>query len=166
MTVWPKPTREDLINFYGDPDANNDGKPDVKWESLNLTYVTPPYPMYWSWSGQPAKRIKVHKKCADALETALKQIGACYTEQAIKDHQLDQCGGAYNFRLMRGGNSLSMHSYGCAIDLAPEINGLGKRWDPNDHMMPYGVVNIFAETGAKWGGRWSRPDCMHFEWTG
>jgi len=162
---WPKPTRNALIAFYGDPDANNDGQPGIAWEAQSLTFIEPPYPMFWSWSGQPAKRLRVHKKIAAPLSSVLHNIGSCLTTGFIKDHHLDQCGGAYTFRLMRGGNSLSMHSYGCAIDLAPDLNPMGKKWREGQYMMPETVVYLFKQQGAKWGGNWQRADAMHFEWT-
>ena len=73
------------------------------------------------------------------------------------------CGGAFNFRLKRGGNSLSIHSWGAAIDLDPERNALGRRYRAGAGMMPMAVVEIFAAEGWVWGGPWSRPDAMHFQ---
>ena len=163
---WPKPSREALIAYYGNPDNDNNGQADPSWESSNLTYITPPYQMFWSWSMAPVKRIKLHKKCAGSLIRCLTQIESCHTPSYIREKQLDQCGGAYNFRLMRGGNLLSMHSYGCAIDLAPSANPMGRQWKPENGMMPASIVEIFADEGWKFGGAWGRPDAMHFEATG
>lgn len=159
--TWPTPNQ--LIEFYGNPDKN--GTPDPKWESANLVRIRPPYPMFWSWTGEPVVSIRTHRKCSTSLLRVLQEIGNSFTAMDRRKHQLDQCGGAYNFRLMRGSHKLSMHSYGCAIDLAPEINGLGVPYDPSKNMMPEKAVKIFASEGWKWGGVWKRPDCMHFEAT-
>ncbi len=53
---------------------------------------------------------------------------------------------------------LSMHAWGLAADFNVSTNGLGMKptMDPR-------VVAIFERWGFVWGGRWSRPDGMHFE---
>jgi hypothetical protein len=44
------------------------------------------------------------------------------TEEKIKALQLDDFGGCFNYRKMRGGTQLSLHSWGVAIDLDPDRN--------------------------------------------
>lgn len=154
-----------LKSFYGNPDANGDGQPDPRWEAEYLTYIIPPYPMQWSWGGV-CKKIRIHKKCAPSLVASLEEVGKKIPLAKRKQFQLDQCGGGYNFRLMRGSaRTLSVHSYGAAIDLAPLINGLGVRYESRPNMMPWEVVNIFAQHGWIWGGMWGNPDPMHFQLT-
>lgn len=53
---------------------------------------------------------------------------------------------------------LSMHAFGLAIDLNVSTNRLGTYGDFDPR-----VVAIFERWGFRWGGRWSRPDPMHFE---
>jgi hypothetical protein len=161
MNKWP--SYDDLKAFYGDPDKNSDGRPDISWEAQNLIRFKPPYPMYWSWDKTIVRNITLHIKCAPAFVAALEDIRDNFNEFDRKRFQLDQCGGGYNFRLMRGGNRLSVHSYGAALDLAPEINWLGRRYDAKLNMMPMQVVEIFAKQGISWGGKWSRPDAQHFQ---
>lgn len=167
---WPK--QRDVHIFYGDPDVDNNGQPDAKWEATNLTNFIPPYQMFWAWNNRPVNSIRVHKHCADAMYQALKNIGQAFSPAERSIYQLDMCGGAYNFRSMRGSHLLSMHSYGCAIDLAPQLNPLGKRWRPNERMMPKQAVEAFTALGATWGGDWDgdcdtldqrRHDAMHFQ---
>ncbi len=53
---------------------------------------------------------------------------------------------------------LSMHGWGLAVDLNVSTNGLGAtpQMDPR-------IVEVFDRWGFVWGGRWRRPDGMHFE---
>lgn len=151
--------------FYGDPDKNRDGLPDADFESRYLTFIEPPYPMVFSWNNQPVKKIRVHKKCAESLYSILSNIGKDFTIAEREKYQINKFGGCYNFRLMRGGNELSKHSWGCAIDLSPEINALGVEYGARPNMMPMKAVRSFELEGWKWGGRWWRGDSMHFEAT-
>jgi hypothetical protein len=165
MNKWPLQNTKDLIAFYGAPDKNNDGRPDIAWEAANIVKIKPPYPMFWSWNGRPVQTISIHKKCAESLLRCLVRI-AKIPESNRKLYGLDQCGGGYNFRTMRGLNNLSMHAYGCAIDIAPLQNPLTKPWNKNSDMLPIEVVQIFNSEGWRWGGDFkSRPDCMHFQAT-
>ena len=163
MNQWPKQHKIHLNEFYGNPDVNGDGQPDPAWEAANLIYITPPYPIWWSW-GPECKKIRIHRKCADSLRNILEGIGKHVNAVDRNKYQLNECGGAYNFRLVRGSNKvLSTHSWGCAIDLAPDLNPLGKRYKPEAGMMPKVVVELFKAQGWEWGGLWERPDGMHFQ---
>lgn len=160
---WPH--EHDVEKFYGNPDANGDGRADPVWERENLARVTPPWKMIAAWEPfTPIRLFWIHKKCAPALQTALQ---TCFDEfdrdQAkIEQAQLHRFGGAYNFRLMRGSTRLSMHAYGCAIDFDPDNNPLGVTWKPG--MLDLRVVHAFKSVGWTWGGDFRRrPDPMHFQ---
>lgn len=163
MQKWPVQETGDLNRFFGNPDANSDGMADRKWETDNLLRVAPPYPMFLAWNMKPLTRITIHKKCAESLVRALTAIGAAYTPEERSKFQLDRFGGGYNFRMIRGGVRLSTHAYGAAIDLAPELNPLGRPVGFTPLMMPEKVVKIFEAEGAIWGGKWKRPDGQHFQ---
>lgn len=162
MTSWP--LQKDCDRFYGNPRGAN-GKPSAKWESENLVSIRPPYRM--TYAGKPITGIRVHKKGAESLKRVLNRIWeAAGKDQATVDRWgASIYGGAYNYRLMRGGNSLSMHSWGCAIDLDPARNGLGDQ-TPHFANVPE-VLDAFAAEGWEWGGDWSRRDGMHWQaaWT-
>jgi hypothetical protein len=163
MSKWPKPY--EVKSFYGDPDKNSDGEADGQWRLENLERITPPYRMVLAW--EPKRRLNsilVHKKVASSLLYCLNKISLLFgSEQAVEANRMHLYGGCYNFRLMRGATKLSMHAYGCAIDLDPEANPLGKRYEEGKGMIPMAVVKIFEDEGWAWGGRWERPDCQHFE---
>lgn len=157
--MWPK--QSECPKFYGNPDPRGEGVPFRPWEDDSLTKITPPWRMVLAWAPeQEVKTIRIHKKCAPSLATILLAIKTHYGEQGvIEANRLHLYGGAYNFRLMRGSHHLSMHSYGCAIDLDPEHNKFGDSFGS----MPPAVVKIFADEGWVWGGSWSNPDWMHFQ---
>lgn len=163
MTNWPK--QSEMNAFYGNPDTNNDGQPDKAWEAANLIRITPPYKLVLAWdTKRSVSSVLVHKKCGESLLRILTAIKAHYkTQEAIEAARMHLFGGVYNFRLMRGGSKLSIHSWAAAIDLDPERNGLGKTWVDGKGMMPTAVVKAFEAEGWVWGGKWSRPDAMHFQ---
>jgi hypothetical protein len=57
--------------------------------------------------------------------------------------------------------SLSLHSYGIAIDLNWDKNQVGTIGN-----IPLDVVYLFSIYGWRWGGNWENPgkDPMHFEY--
>lgn len=157
---WP--LQSECDNFYGDPRGRN-GQPSPKWEAENLVRVIPPYQMFYI--GQPVKSIRVHKKCASSMLKALVAIRTATKgdTKLLTASGANALGGTYNFRLMRGGSRLSMHSYGCAIDLDPGRNGMGVT---KPHFLKYPfIIKAFEDQGAVWGGRWAGRACdgMHFQ---
>lgn len=163
MNRWPKPA--EVRAFYGDPDPDHNGVADRMWEMNSLERISPPYRMVLAWdTARRLNSITVHKKCASSLFRILEAIAKHYgSEQGIEANRMHMFGGTYAFRLTRGGVSLSMHSYACAIDLDPASNGLGRAWKESQGMMPEAVIDIFKGEGWAWGGDFKRPDAMHFE---
>lgn len=159
MNAWPKQSA--MTDFYGNPDANGDGKPDAAWEAKNLVYITPPYQMYYD--GKPITRIRCHRLVADSLSRVLTGIGKEIPADVIKRCGLDQFGGVYNFRPKRAGSTLSTHAFAAAIDLAPALNPFKVKYGSRPNMMPMAVVKIFEAEGWVWGGLWSNGDAMHFQ---
>jgi hypothetical protein len=66
--------------------------------------------------------------------------------------------GCFNVRRKRGLKSLSLHSWGIAMDINAAWNGLGK-----EPTMSKELVKCFTDAGFDWGGEWSRKDGMHFQ---
>ena len=66
--------------------------------------------------------------------------------------------GCFNVRRKRGLKSLSLHSWGIAIDINAAWNGLGK-----EPTMSKELVKCFTDAGFDWGGTWTRKDGMHFQ---
>jgi hypothetical protein len=160
MTNWP--TQKECDSFYGNPRGRN-GQPSLKWERENLVPVVSPFQMFYA--GKPIKSFRMHKKCAAATLKALQAIDAATKgdKSLLAESGASVFGGSYNFRLMRNGTRLSMHSWGCAIDLDPVRNGLGDA-TPHFAKHPF-IAKAFEDQGATWGGRWSGSGCdgMHFQ---
>ena len=84
-----------------------------------------------------------------------------------------QSSGTFNWRVVRGSNRLSAHSFGIAIDLNTKHANFWQ-WDCkcNDenadleykNKIPQGIVAIFEKHGFIWGGKWYHYDTMHFEY--
>lgn len=161
--VWP--LQSQMNAFYGNPDADGNGVVDPKWERENIVSITPPYRMVLAWDvSKEVRSIRVHRKCADSLLRILNAIKAHYkTQAAIELVGLHLYGGCFNFRLKRGGSTLSNHSWGSAIDLDPAHNAFGVKYDESKGMMPMAVVKIFQAEGWVWGGPWRTGDAMHFQ---
>lgn len=160
MYSWPKDTMAEKVKFYGDPRGPHGV--DSKWYNNNLVRVVPPWKMFYA--GKPIQTILIHKKCSNALIDALKAIWTgpeVNKNQAIIEHVgLQEYGGSFNYRLIRGSSALSNHSFGIAIDIAPSGNALGV----TKGKMPPFAVKAFKDVGARWGGDYKgRKDWMHFE---
>lgn len=161
MSTWPKQSAVDA--FYGNPRGKNGG-PSAVWERDNLITIPCPWPLVTAWEPhQPVSRIRIHKKCADSLSRVLARTWELSgkNNDVIEALGLHLFGGSYMFRMMRGSNRLSMHSWGCAIDFDPARNGLG---DDTPFLKPDSIiVAAFKCEGWAWGGDWSRKDAMHFQ---
>lgn len=68
---------------------------------------------------------------------------------------------SYSNRPIRGRRVPSNHSWGLAIDIDAQEYPMGTRRNP-----PRWIIDLFALYRFDWGGVWSRPDPMHFEFNG
>lgn len=166
MTEWPQQSQCRI--FYGNPSEAVRGivRANKVWEGANLTTVIVPWAAHASWDrGLKIGRLRVHKKCAQSLDWILATLWsrASRSQAEIDRVGLSSIGGAHNWRLMRGGNALSMHAYGCAVDFDPERNGMGDRTPNFARPENAYVVEVFAAEGWVWGGTFSNPDGMHFQ---
>jgi hypothetical protein len=149
----------------------------LKWERENIVFITPPFRM--TYAGKVTKRLRIHKHCAasllrvfnNLLESA-REVNKNNPQRVLDEWGVTIFGGAVMYRLMRGSNTLSMHSYGCAIDLDPVNNGL-RDITPRFATFPR-VLEAFAKEGWRWGGDWNgngssaderRADGMHWQAT-
>lgn len=152
MNDWPK--QRDCDKFYGNPRGTG-GMASAKWEAANIVRIIPPFRM--TYAGLPVKSIRIHAKCAASLGRVFMAIWvASGKSQAVIDKWFVSIyGGSYNYRLKRNSNTLSMHAYGCAIDLAPNKYPMGT--SKARFVAP--VIKAFTDEG------WVNlpKDLMHFQ---
>lgn len=134
-----------MANFAN---VRNMGDPrDPAWSRDNLTTISAPNGQSW----------QVNRQAAEAFNGLLGDL--------VKAGYNPVSGGGYNVRNIRGGNTLSQHSWGNAIDINPQSNPMQVGKLSTD--MPADIGEIAARHGLEWGGNWkTRPDPMHFEWRG
>jgi hypothetical protein len=148
---WPFSTREGLREFYGEP--GDEG---------NLVTIEFPYPMFYD--GKRVTKSRCHKKVAASLLRILTAIGERGAGTREIMEPAEDYGGIFNFRNKRGGTSLSVHSWGAAIDLDADDNTFRDPW-PLVADMPLEVMEEFAKEGWQSAGAFWGYDSMHFEAT-
>lgn len=107
-------------------------------------------------------RWRCHRAVLADLVAALSEIESSGLAELI-DVRDSRHGGCWVAREIRGasGGTLSRHAWGLAVDINPSTNGWGQV-----PQMDLRIVDIFRKHGFAWGGTWTRPDGMHFEWIG
>lgn len=99
------------------------------------------------------KRIYCNKDMVKPLENAFRNLikTGCVKELKTWD-------GCFNIRKKRGLSSMSLHSWGIAIDVNAFENGLNQT-----PKLSKEFVKCFTDAGFDWGGTWTRKDGMHFQ---
>lgn len=132
-------TSAQCLKKYGEPEKHNNM---VLWDVPTELEI-----------GVIPKRIYCNKDLIQPLSKAFK---ALIDTGAVKE--LKTWDGCFNIRKKRGLNSLSLHSFGIAIDVNAFENGLGE--EPKLSAL---FVKCFTDNGFDWGGIWKRKDGMHFQ---
>jgi hypothetical protein len=163
--IWPHEDVANLNKFYGDPNGGH-GYADNHWEAINIKFWVPPYPMFYSDGKKtPFKHgLRLHVKCHQTFTEAFTEVLRIKGHDYIVQHHLDISGGTYNFRLERGGSRLSVHAWGCAIDMDPARNRFPSHWRDNAGMIDMDFANIMQKHGFCWRGAGIDNDPMHFSW--
>ena len=101
--------------------------------------------------------VVCHRLMVDQLYGALAEIEARGLADLIDPSQYGGCWVPRHIDF-NPAKPISMHGWGLAADFNVSTNGLGRKptLDPR-------IVAVFDRWGFVWGGRWSRPDGMHFE---
>jgi D-alanyl-D-alanine carboxypeptidase len=100
--------------------------------------------------------VRCHRELVPMLRGAMRELRRRGLGSTIHDY-----GGCFNARTISDdpAHRLSHHSWGAAVDINVGDNcfGCSPHQDPR-------FVRVMREHGFTWGGRWVRPDGMHFEW--
>jgi hypothetical protein len=136
-------TSTECLKKWGDPaDSKNEVKYMTLWDVPSHLEI-----------GVIPKRLYCNKLMVGPLMQAFSNlIERGYVKELIT---FDGC---FNVRKKRGLKSLSLHSWGIAIDVNAAWNGLGK-----NPKLSAGFVKCFTDCGFTWGGTWTRKDGMHFQ---
>ena len=148
---WPSSDLRSMEQFYGAPG-----------DESNLTNLLTPFPMFYD--GKRIKTIRCHHKVADSLFRVLTSIGRSYGQLRSVIEEAEDYGGCFNVRKKRGGTSLSIHSWGAAIDLDADDNSFRASW-PMQSDMPFEIIEAFAREGWLSGAAFWGYDAMHFQAT-
>lgn len=87
---------------------------------------------------------------------------------------VQQVAGTFSWRVIKGTNRLSTHSFGITMDINTRYSNYWQ-WDhktTDEHKkipiyknrIPFEIVAIFEKYGFIWGGKWYHYDTMHFEY--
>ncbi|MGH8958802.1 MAG: M15 family metallopeptidase [Acidimicrobiia bacterium] len=110
----------------------------------------------------PLGFFRCHRLLVPYLRGVVSELERSSLIQLLDPADFQLAGGCYNPRFNRGGDpgySLSRHAWGIALDINPSSNQYGA-----PPTLPLAVVEVFRRWGFSWGGTWSTPDGMHFEW--
>jgi len=154
---------QEVIRLFGDPLGGKpprimlDGYvkrivPDVDWQAANIVAVALPFGQGKEWRGHS------HRLIAPLLKAAfsgLEGAGLLYLVETVD--------GCYVPRLVGGGDSLSRHTWGIAIDLNARRFPLGSAAQ-QDSRLVLALAKHGFRCGQKGGGLWQKTlDPMHFE---
>lgn len=114
-------------------------------------------------------RYGFHELAADPLRRVVEKLQAQLKEKPKLLPFLQNIGGTFMWRRIKGSKNLSTHAFGIAIDINVERSSYW-RWTFKGQKMvwknrvPQEVVDAFESEGFIWGGRWAHYDTMHFEY--
>lgn len=130
------------------------------WARKNLCIIELPQLMGIAGAPQSGK-IQCHVMVADSIRFLFQDL-----EQEGKLDLIHTWDGMFCPRFQRGSTTvLSNHSFGTAFDINAQWNRLGQEPAKEGELgCVYDLVEIANKHGWYWGGHFSRPDGMHFEY--
>lgn len=132
-------TSDDCLKKYGDPSLEHSM---ILWDVPTILEL-----------GVIPKKLYCNNDIVVPLTRAFGNI----IEHNLID-QLKTWDGCFNIRTQRGAKITSLHSWGVAVDINASWNQFGK-----PPTMSKELVRCFTDAGFDWGGKWKKPDGMHFQ---
>ena len=133
-------TSQQCLRKYGPPSDSNSHM--TMWDVPGFLEI-----------GMIPKRIYCNRDLVMPLSKAFQEL-----IRTGHVNELKTWDGCFNIRKKRGGSTMSLHSWGVAVDLNAYANCFGCR----PQLTP-GFVKCFTDNGFDWGGTWRKPDGMHFQ---
>lgn len=152
VKLKPGSRQQNYGDYQGQRNFGKKWGPDNTPEVSDLKQINPNAPIVGvNWRGH---NFQVNRQVAPIFVALLDDLYAAgYRPLSI---------GGHNDRNIAGTNTPSLHSYGLAIDIDPNLNPV-QYGGSNRHALPANVAALAAKYGLSWGGSWkSYKDPMHF----
>ena len=146
--VWPPVVmKRGFGEFRAYPDPQRPGYLRIEHSFVRRSLATRSVPLLG--------RFTCHERMFPALIAAMKELRNRGGADAIRNFA-----GCYNARMVlrRPTNPVSHHAWGAAVDINSLTNPYGQ-----PPRQPAILVSVMDGHGFTWGGRWTVPDGMHFE---
>ena len=117
--------------------------------------------MIWVRAPISGARWQVHRELAPILSYVLAEAERRGYRFDLGPADVDDDWGYY-VRRIADSESWSYHSAGAGIDVDAQNYPQGQ----NRQVPPRWLIDLFHQWGWSWGGTWSNPDPMHFEFRG
>jgi D-alanyl-D-alanine carboxypeptidase len=150
--------------FWGAPGASNTTT--IQFMAKWIYDTTPPqYVPLNTFDGQ---LVTTNTQIQSAAAGAFRLMSHIFAEHEYYVYS----SGAYNYRNIAGTNTLSVHSWGLAIDINPNVNYVNAPYSSIPANFRAAAQEILGSIRTKtsnarvfeWGGNWSsKKDWMHFE---
>lgn len=143
---------KDVCDTFGNPSVNHE-----RWKKANIVKIYAPTGMKFRWlsTGRQMDYVWGHRVLEDNYKALFMRIAADGLWNLIQP-----VSGPYNYRTQRSADTkLSMHAFGIAIDIRPDLYIRGR-------IQPYPdlrVIEIMREHGFHWGIFFQKPDPHHFQ---
>jgi hypothetical protein len=133
-------TSQQALRKYGQPSESN--RHMTMWDVPGFLEI-----------GQIPKKILCNRDLVMPLSKAFQELIRTGNVNELKTWD-----GCFNIRKKRGGSTMSLHSWGIAVD----VNAYRNCFGCHPTLSP-GFVKCFTDNGFEWGGTWRKPDGMHFQ---
>jgi hypothetical protein len=157
--------QSELSDMFGTPNYQQFARKNIV--KIDLSEFADSLAHVRAFNGEPFTSINGHHLLAEPLKMALRLVCERGRAQELKTYD-----GCFNIRPMKSSGSLSVHSWGLALDFNAQTSPFqtenSKTWPDLVTDFSDAFVSCFAEAGFEWGGLWtSIHDPMHFQlpWT-